>query len=118
VRAVRKLPPAHTLVYENGRVRIARYWRLDYGTERQVSLDEALEEFGGLLDEATKLRMTADRPIGAFLSGGIDSSLVVAAMSASGSPSRATTSARTRAPSPRGSVPTITSWSSGTTSPM
>jgi asparagine synthase (glutamine-hydrolysing) len=80
-RAVRKLPPAHTLAWEGGRVALARYWQLDYSRKLTVSRPEELHE--PILDairRATRRRMIADVPLGAFLSGGIDSSAVVAAM--------------------------------------
>jgi asparagine synthase (glutamine-hydrolysing) len=81
LRAVRKLSPAHTLVWEAGRIRLRRYWRLDYSRKLAVSRPEELHE--PILDairRATRKRMVADVPLGAFLSGGIDSSAVVAAM--------------------------------------
>ena len=80
-RSVRKLPPASVLTYRGGRVSIERYWRLDYGTKREVRDREELgEEIRDAIRRATRRRMVADVPLGAFLSGGIDSSAVVAAM--------------------------------------
>jgi asparagine synthase (glutamine-hydrolysing) len=79
--AVRKLPPASTLVFEGGSPRISRYWELDYSRKRHVSdPGELHDEIREGLRRATRRRMIADVPIGAFLSGGIDSSAVVAAM--------------------------------------
>lgn len=80
-RAVRKLPPAHRLVYEQGRVRVERYWRLDFGRKARFSSEE--EVYEGVrehLRRAVRLRMISDVPLGAFLSGGIDSGAVVASM--------------------------------------
>ena len=87
-RAVGKLPPAHTLVWRDGRVDLDRYWSLDYGTKLAgLSEDEACERIRSAVRAATRRRMVADVPLGAFLSGGIDSSTVVAAMAeASSSP--------------------------------
>lgn len=78
---VRKLPPAHTLVLENGSVSLERYWTLDYAGKLDVSDPRELHErILNELEAATKRRLIADVPLGAFLSGGIDSSAVVAAM--------------------------------------
>ncbi|MGW2200240.1 asparagine synthase (glutamine-hydrolyzing), partial [Streptosporangium sp. NPDC001682] len=76
-----KLPLGSTLVWQDGQVRVDRYWRLD-ATPRlgSVVAAEEAERLRELLLEATRLRMIGERPIGAFLSGGVDSSAVVAAM--------------------------------------
>jgi asparagine synthase (glutamine-hydrolysing) len=79
--AVRKLPPAHTLVLEEGSVSLRRYWQLDYGTKLEgVSTEEIGERVRAGIRAAVRRRLVADVPVGAFLSGGIDSSAVVAAM--------------------------------------
>jgi asparagine synthase (glutamine-hydrolysing) len=79
--SVRKLPPAHMLVFSDGRVTIERYWRLDYGQKLAVSDPRELyEPIRDQIRAATKRRLISDVPLGAFLSGGIDSSAVVAAM--------------------------------------
>jgi asparagine synthase (glutamine-hydrolysing) len=80
-RAVRKLPPASRLVYERGRAAIDVWWRLDYVPKRVVADERELsEELRERLRTAVRRRLIADVPLGAFLSGGIDSAAVVAAM--------------------------------------
>ena len=83
-RGVRKLPPAHYLLVQDGQVSVRRYWRLRYGTKRHISEAQAAEEVLARLREAVRLRLVSDVPLGAFLSGGIDSSAVVALMAQEG----------------------------------
>jgi asparagine synthase (glutamine-hydrolysing) len=87
---VKKLMPAHTLVWQDGETTVNRYWRLDFSTKLRVTDPRELHEpIRDAIRTATRRRMIADVPIGAFLSGGIDSSAVVAAMSeASSAPVR------------------------------
>jgi asparagine synthase (glutamine-hydrolysing) len=87
-RGVYKLPPAHTLTLDlapdspdRGRPRVERYWALDYEPKRELNEGEALDGLAEVLTEAVRLRMVADVPLGALLSGGVDSSVVVAVMS-------------------------------------
>lgn len=75
---VKKLPPAHILVAENGQVRVEPYWRMGFDNIAEASEDEAAEELLARLRRATRQRMAdMDRPA-VLLSGGVDSSLVVA----------------------------------------
>jgi len=77
---VRKLPPAHRLVFEDGRCRVERYWSLPFQPLREIGEQEAADELRTRLREAVKLRLMSEVPLGAFLSGGVDSSSVVALM--------------------------------------
>ncbi len=80
-KEVHKLPPAHQLTFEAGRVTIERYWDLPLGqeplTQDPVEAEEIIRE---KLRESTKIRLISEVPLGAFLSGGIDSSVIVALM--------------------------------------
>jgi asparagine synthase (glutamine-hydrolysing) len=78
--AIRKLRPAHTLAWEDGKASIRRYWKLSYRDAESLDEEEACERIRAALLEATALRLRSDVPVGALLSGGVDSSAVVAAM--------------------------------------
>jgi asparagine synthase (glutamine-hydrolysing) len=77
-KGVHKLPPGHFAVFENGRLTVERYWDFDPRVERPVSRGEACERLRELLTDSVRLRMQSDVPLGSFLSGGIDSSLITA----------------------------------------
>ncbi len=79
-RGVFKLPPGHTLRFADGRVSVRPYWDLRFDRVEARDEDEAVEELRALLDEAVRVRLVADVPLGAFLSGGVDSSAVVGMM--------------------------------------
>jgi asparagine synthase (glutamine-hydrolysing) len=84
-KGVRKLPPAHYLTFERGRLEVRRYWQVHYLPKLNISEQEACEQILERLTEAVKIRLISDVPLGAFLSGGIDSSTIVALMSKLGS---------------------------------
>jgi asparagine synthase (glutamine-hydrolysing) len=84
-RGVRKLPPAHTLLWESGQADLRRYWFLDYSQKRDEDPLELAEELRRRMGSAVRRRMIADVPVGALLSGGVDSSIVVAEMAGASS---------------------------------
>jgi asparagine synthase (glutamine-hydrolysing) len=78
---IKKLPPGHLLEFSQGKVAIRQYWNFPrYGTHSPRSEEECLEQLEQMLAEAVKIRLISDVPLGALLSGGADSSLVVALM--------------------------------------
>jgi asparagine synthase (glutamine-hydrolysing) len=80
-KSIRKLPAAHYLVYRDGAVTVKRYWDAADRPVRFSSEGEAVEAIRSALDRAVESQMMADVPLGVFLSGGIDSSAIVAFMS-------------------------------------
>src|SRR5947207_14253256 len=80
-RAISKLPPGHSLLWKNGEIKLERYWQIDFSNKISISEAEAGERVVDLLREAVRIRLMSEVPLGAFLSGGIDSSAVVALMS-------------------------------------
>jgi len=80
LRGVHKLPPGHHLTFKGGRVEVQRYWDFEYEAAPALSEEEYVEELRALLEEAVRIRLVADVPLGAFLSGGVDSSAVVGLM--------------------------------------
>ena len=78
IRSVRKVPPGHVLVLERGGERLERYWRAEARPEPGVGDEEWLERVRDTVGDAVRRRLAADVPLGVLLSGGIDSSIVVA----------------------------------------
>src|SRR5690606_5430242 len=83
-RRIRKVPPGHYRVFELGQVEVAPYWRLEFEPKRKLSLGDAVGELDERLREAVAYHLVSDVPVGAFLSGGMDSSLVTALMHEAG----------------------------------
>ena len=85
---VSKLPPGHTLTFKDGRISVRRYWDFDYSgdpaapglREPEAREEDYIERLRELIAESVRVRLESDVPLGAFLSGGIDSSVVVAMM--------------------------------------
>ncbi len=87
-RNVSELPPGHMMIARGATRDVRPWWRLDFPRDADFERpDDAVEQLGGLLDSATRLRLRADVPVGAYLSGGLDSSLV-AALAARAQPGR------------------------------
>jgi asparagine synthase (glutamine-hydrolysing) len=81
-QGVHKLPPGHRLILEGNELKVEQYWDIPF---KEISQDEAscAEQLEELIDDAVRMQLMSDVPLGAFLSGGLDSSTVVAAMSKS-----------------------------------
>lgn len=78
-KGIHKMPPGHFGVYHDDRFTVRRYWEIDYGLEDpQLDRAAAVEQLRHLLEDSVRLRLQADVPLGTFLSGGIDSSLITA----------------------------------------
>ena len=80
-RAIRKLEPGHWLRWRKGEIQIERYWQPDFTKKLAIDEEEAGERTVEILRDAVRVRLMSEVPLGAFLSGGIDSSAVVALMS-------------------------------------
>ncbi len=82
---VHKLPPAHSLTVSRTGTRLRRYWAPDFQPNERLRLEETTAELRALAADAVACRMESDVPLGAFLSGGVDSSAVVGFMASRGS---------------------------------
>lgn len=83
-RGIRQLPPGHRLVWHDGQIRIERYWDAPPRIDHDLSDEEWAEAIAPVLTDAIGKQTVADVPVGAFLSGGIDSSTIVAVLSERG----------------------------------
>ncbi len=79
-KQIRKLEPAHWLRWKDGKIETKRYWSPDFSNKIKISESEAIDETTRIIRESTKMRMISEVPLGAFLSGGVDSSTIVALM--------------------------------------
>ena len=75
---VKELPPGHCLSVKDGRVRTWRYWAPDFSESTRMGEDEAAQRLLELLTDASRIRLRSDVPVGAYLSGGLDSSVITA----------------------------------------
>ncbi len=81
-RNVFKLLPGHSLTLKlNSNIDVSQYWDVSFGVRRNLTVEKAQEELLDLMKDSTAIRMIADVPLGAFLSGGVDSSAIVGLMS-------------------------------------
>ena len=80
---IKKLPPGHSLVYQNGKIKINRYWNIEnyIGNSQHLNEIEIIEELDKLINDSVSKRMIADVELGSFLSGGLDSSTILYYMS-------------------------------------
>ena len=83
-QGVYKLPAAHRLIWESGELKIERYWDFNYEPKHAASEEELIEELRIIASDAVRMRLISEVPLGAHLSGGIDSSIVVALMAQTG----------------------------------
>jgi asparagine synthase (glutamine-hydrolysing) len=80
LRGIHKLPPAHLLVFQHGEAKIQRYWQLSFRSKHALSEAEFIDGLKGKLVETVASHMISDVPVGAYLSGGLDSAMIVAVM--------------------------------------
>ena len=78
LRKVSKLEPGHHIIIKDGNLKKTQYWDVSFIENREISIEDHQENIRHYLDEAVKRRLVSDVPLGVFLSGGIDSSSIVA----------------------------------------
>ncbi len=78
---ISQVPPASVLTWHEGKTKIKKYWEPDFDTKVQIPYEEALEVTQKLIEESVERRLISERPLGSFLSGGYDSTIVTAFMS-------------------------------------
>jgi asparagine synthase (glutamine-hydrolysing) len=77
---ISQVPPASVLTWHEGTTKIKKYWKPDFDTKVQIQYEEALEVTKKLIEESVERRLISERPLGSFLSGGYDSTIVTAYM--------------------------------------
>ena len=85
-RDIRELPAGHSLVLDGTGLRVKRYWQLEFNVNRRADERYFIDEFRSKFKQSVQSRLVSDVPLGALLSGGVDSSAIVAAMAESGGP--------------------------------
>ncbi len=89
-RGIRELPPGHMMTVRDGHISVRPWWQMSFPDRRDArpaeTGDAQVEELRALLDDATRLRLRADVPVGAYLSGGLDSALIAAFAARRGPP--------------------------------
>lgn len=79
-KEISQVPPASVLTWRQGKAEVRKFWELDFETKVQISYEDALEVTKKLIEEAVSRRLISERPLGSFLSGGYDSTVVTAYM--------------------------------------
>jgi asparagine synthase (glutamine-hydrolysing) len=77
-KGICELPPGHSLTFKGGRIEVRAYWQLDFSTDYSCSENDRVDQLVELLTDATRIRLRSDVPVGAYLSGGLDSTIVTA----------------------------------------
>lgn len=83
---IKRLPPAHYMIFENGNAEVKRYWQLEFNTEHKMQEAEAIDRMHFFIKQAVERQLMSDVPLGVYLSGGMDSSTIVQKMHELGVP--------------------------------